>query len=76
MEEQFKIGDKIYCIDNHGVESELDLAQCYTVDLLDKNLNVQIFRLQETQSRWMTFRFTKDENHPKLIELRSKKYGL
>jgi hypothetical protein len=62
----FEIGDNVYCVDNLGVEQELELGQKYTIgQVWDNDTERVIFRLVETESRWMRWRFTKDkDNHP------------
>lgn len=71
--DDIKVGDILYCINNKGVELDLELGGKYTVD---KITQYDIFRLKETESSWMPYRFTKDSNHPVLVELNAKKYNL
>ena len=68
-----KIGDYVYCINNNGVKQELELGQRYTVSevWIDKT-----FRLKETDSRWMSWRFTTDPNHPIVLKVISNKFNI
>ena len=75
--DNINIGDILYCINNKGVERDLELGGRYTVDkIYAQDTPYTTFRLKETESSWMIFRFTKDQNHPVLVELNSKKYNL
>jgi len=77
IDDELSIGDILYCINNKGVERDLTLGEKYTVDDVYNRFEDQLsFKLKETESRWFPYRFTKDPNHPVLIELNSKKYDL
>ena len=77
IENDIKVGDTLYCIDNTGVKRDLEIGEKYTVDdVLTRFDSELIIRLKETESRWLPFRFTKDPNHPVLVELNAKKYNL
>jgi hypothetical protein len=77
LEYDVNVGDTLYCINNNGVERELDLGGKYTVDSVrNDNALGPIFRLAETQSRWMRFRFTPDPNHIIIAKHNAKKYNL
>ena len=75
--DDINIGDILYCINNKGVELDLKLGEKYTIDKVYLQDTPYIaFRLKEIGSSWMSFRFTKDPNHPVLVELNAKKYNL
>jgi len=63
----YKVGDRVYCIDNNGVEKDLDIGKGYTIDMVDNRGVIQIFRLVETESRWMGFRFSKNPRDRKIL---------
>lgn len=71
-----EVGDILYCINNKGVEQELELGGKYTIDMVQNDRVPITFRLAETGSRWYNYRFTKDPNHPILVELNAKKYNV
>lgn len=72
------VGDVLYCIDNRGVDQDLELGGKYTVDKVNNNdINAPlIFRLAETGSRWMRYRFSPDPNHINIAKYKSNKYNL
>lgn len=72
-----KVGDTLYCIDNKGVERDLEIGRKYTVDNVYISYNGPlIFRLAETGSRWMKFRFSPDPNHINIVKMKANKYNL
>lgn len=77
ISDSIRVGDILYCI-NSGVGAELEIGQKYTVDQIssDSGPFCHIFRLAETGSRWLPFRFTKDPNHPILVKYNADKYNL
>lgn len=78
IDDDLSIGDILYCINNKGVERDLKMGEKYTVDDVYNRFDPDrlCFRLKETGSRWLPFRFTKDPNHSILVELNAKKYNL
>lgn len=71
-----EVGDILYCINNRGVDQELKIGGKYTVDMVQSDRTPVTFRLAETGSRWMTFRFTKNPNHPIIVMHNAKKYNI
>ena len=69
------VGDTLYCINNNGVSHDLELGGKYTVDMVDKRPPF-VFRLAETGSRWMRFRFSPDPNHINIVNFNVGKYNL
>lgn len=69
------VGDTLYCIDNNGVVGSLELGEKYTVDKVFTGFPF-IFRLKETESRWMKFRFSPDPNHKNIVKYKMNKYNL
>ena len=74
-DDDIKVGDVIYCINNKGVERDLEMGGKYTIDKIC-SYNPTIFRLTETQSRWMGFRFSLDPNHINIAKYNSNKFNL
>lgn len=74
-----EVGDNIYCIYNKGVGRELEIGEKYTVDKVWNDWNDNgfiIFKLKETESRWMPWRFSKDPSHPLIVKNAAKKFNL
>ena len=69
------VGDILYCINNQGVERVLEIGDKYTVDKI-YNTTPFTFRLAETESRWMKFRFSPDSNHINIAKIKANKFNL
>lgn len=76
VEDNVKVGDTVYCIepvDNLG----LNLGDAYTVDSIHKSKDGKIiYDFDGDGDSWFASRFTKDKNHPKLVNLTANKYNL
>lgn len=71
------VGDTLYCINNNGCEQDLTIGKAYTVDQVDdRNPYNVIFHIVETESRWMSYRFSKDPNHINIVKHNAKQYNL
>ena len=55
--ENFKIGDKIYCVDNNDYELNLTLHKEYVVKDITENYLIYIIDDLNNQEKWGMFRF-------------------
>lgn len=72
---EINVGDTLYCIRNNGVEQELSIGEPYTIEQIWTK-DLVIFRIKETESRWMKFRFSPNPNHPLIIKHNQKKFQI
>jgi len=71
--EEFEVGNIVYCINNKMYEEELEIGKKYTIQWVFNNMLITLREFPETLFK---SRFTKDPNHPAIIEYTADKFNL
>lgn len=75
VEDNVKVGDQVYCIEPE-VSMGLNPGELYTVNAIRYTSDGQTIYEIDDGGEWFASRFTKDKNHPKLVNLTANKYNL
>jgi len=86
-EENFKIDDVVYCIDNHDGALQITIGESYIIQKMEKWDNRMYFFIYDNDpdivdndfkktDGFSPSRFTKDPNHPIVIQATANKYNI